>query len=228
MLQWEPTKARPDEVKKLLKKPDLQPREGLKTKNKKVRNLSPPRYLIIRQTSPPRQNVISRSPHKNDKQEGNEKKKTVLHLDFVPHYDHDISLLHTAAEHGDVKTIERLYRRGVNINARNENGETALFLAALYNQKRALTELRRFRANVHIPDKLGQTPLFIAATENLVETIKVLVTFGACVNAANTYGCTPIYGAAMNGCMEAIQLLHELGANLDTPNKTGIIYTILI
>jgi ankyrin repeat protein len=139
----------------------------------------------------------------------------------VSHYDHDISTLHTAAEQGDTRTIEALFSRGVNINARNENGETAVFIAALYAQRSAVRVLHSLGASIHTPDKLGQTPLFIAATENLVSTVQLLVELGASVHTANSYGCSPVYGAAMNGCLEVTQQLHQLGADINAANKTG-------
>jgi hypothetical protein len=229
MLQWLPTKARKDERRvnvKVNKKPDLNLREGLRTKCKRATNLPAPRYMVIRQISPPRQ--TSRLPHKTETQEecmgrAKSSRRSVRQVtfDYVSHYDHNLSTLHTAAEHGDNSTIEKLFYRGVNVNARNENGETAMFIAALYNQQVTVQHLHHLGASVHIPDKLGQTPLFIATSENLVDVVKLLVKYGANVNTANTYGCTAMYAAAMNGCVDVMQYLHQVGANIDTANKTG-------
>ena len=191
MLKWLPTKARKDEPKSsLLKKPDLSLREGMRSR---VPSSPPLRYMVIRQSSPEacRKNSQQRKPHKKAAQrqpsrgQQRQRRSRQRCLDYVSHYDHDISTLHTAAEHGDLLAIERLYHKGVNLNARNENGETALFLAALYDQPSTVSGLHKMGASVHMPDKLGQTPLFIAATENLTDVIQLLVTLGAHVNTAN-------------------------------------------
>ena len=204
MLSWQPTRVREDE------KPAVPSRKShpasLRANREKTKKTPPPRYLVIRQNSPLRSN--------RSKPEG-------TRIDFVPHFDDNVSRLHTAAECGDIATIQMLYTKGVNLNARNENGETAMYIAALYNQLTTVRFLRRLGGCVHIPDKLGQTPLFIAATENLVDMVILLHSFGASVNFQNTYGCSPMYGAAMNGCMDMIELLSELNADIEATNKTG-------
>ena len=230
MLRWQPSRARPDEAPPPRHRSPLRSRTHSPTRSltHSRTHSSPGRYLRIRQPAPPHP---THSPtHSHD-------------LDLVPHYDHDITALHTAAEQGDVPTLLLLHSRGVDLNARNENGETASFLAALRGRTRVLELLARLGARLGVADRLGQTPLFVAASENLADTVRLLVRCGVrarareCVSVGaresvrarecvsvhtpNTYGCTPLYAAAMNGCLEVIHLLHELGADVDAPNNTG-------
>lgn len=227
-LRWLPTKIREDERPiSPPKKPGLERRESLRTRCEKACALLAPRYMLIRQQSSSSPQPAQRFQQRHKGSSSNTKSALVRINhgkspgDLVSHYDHDISTLHTAAEIGDTATIKELFGRGVNLDARNENGETAVFIAALYDQRRAVQCLSDLGASVRVADKLGQTPLFIAATENLVDMLRLLVRAGASVHVANRYGCTPLYGAAMNGCLEAIHLLHELGADVNAPNKTG-------
>lgn len=212
MLRWQPTKSRPDETPDTFKRPLFTPRSKneRKSKGKNKRHSSPtPRYLVIQQVSAQHRSKLTL--------EGK-----WLNDEYANHYNHSVSLLHTAAELGDVASIQHLYHhRRVDLDARNENGESAVFLAALYNQPQAVSLLNSLGARVSTPDHLGQTPLFIAATENLVGVIEVLVQCGADVDTSNTYGCSPVGGAAMNGCDEAIRVLHERGGDIDARNKTG-------
>ena len=46
----------------------------------------------------------------------------------------DETLLHGAAKLGNIQLIKSLVERGVNINAQNDNGDTALHIAAKNNQ----------------------------------------------------------------------------------------------
>jgi len=107
----------------------------------------------------------------------------------------DEKLLRSFAESGDLLELEKLIRRGVDISARDSEGNTALH--------KAMTWLP------HLKDK------------NILAVAKILVENGADTNAVNNYGETPIFLAASEGFYDVVVLLHENGARLNVADNGG-------
>ena len=124
--------------------------------------------------------------------------------------------LHAAVAENDIKalTIE-LAQPDTNVNARDEDGNTALHIAAyMYGRTEATKALLAEGADVNATNRDGYTPLHYAASKNRTEAIKALLANGAHVNATddNGYIPTPLHIAKRQRYKEAIQLLHNAGA----------------
>jgi outer membrane protein assembly factor BamB len=88
--------------------------------------------------------------------------------------------LWAAARTGDVKTIESLVAKGVDVNSTNEIGITALWLAASKGQVGAVKALVKLGANVNARDGIWyQTPLTQAINDGRIEMSRVLLDAGA-------------------------------------------------
>ena len=101
--------------------------------------------------------------------------------------------LHNAIYANSVSLIATLASYNVcNINARNNDGRTALHLC----QQRRVTcihELMKHGAELEADDDIAFTPLHLSVTSNHAEGVKVLIdTYGASINAANRRGDTPL------------------------------------
>jgi TPR repeat protein len=104
-----------------------------------------------------------------------------------------IRLLMRACDDGFLPTLERLISQGVNINAKDEFGKTALHTACREGHLRIVKYLmgKGFK-NVNAKDKLGLTPLHYASYHGHLNVVKYLVEdCKADVNANGTDG-TPI------------------------------------
>ena len=90
--------------------------------------------------------------------------------------------------------VKALLEAGANLEARNENGDTPLHRAAVFNENPAVIEaLLEAGANLEARDELfGRTPLHSAAGFNKnPAVVKALLEAGADVNARNENGATP-------------------------------------
>ena len=88
--------------------------------------------------------------------------------------------LWAAARAGDAKTLESILAKGVDPNANNEIGITALWLAASKGHLAAVKALVKHKADVNTRDKIWyQTPLSQAISQGHLEMAKVLLEAGA-------------------------------------------------
>lgn len=70
--------------------------------------------------------------------------------------------LHSAAERGDLKTVQQHIAYGTDVNAKNSDGWTPLHLAAKKGDLPVVQELLKAGADVSRKGPLGETPLLLA------------------------------------------------------------------
>lgn len=130
-------------------------------------------------------------------------------------------LLFTAVLNNNAEKIKELFeQKKVNINMRrNQDGKTAVCLAAARGKIDALQELLRFNPDVNLPDNDGWTPLKKAANYNHIECAKLLLASGAKPNQADKEGYTPLLNAYEN--LEMTRLLLAAGADVNYSAPDG-------
>jgi outer membrane protein assembly factor BamB len=88
--------------------------------------------------------------------------------------------LWTAARKGDVKTVDRLLARGIDVNAKNEIGITALWLATGEGRDAVVKTLLAHKADANARDYIWyQTPLSNAVGVGKVQIVQALLASGA-------------------------------------------------
>jgi len=129
-------------------------------------------------------------------------------------YTYNESSFVECAKKGDIEAAKLFLAEGIDINAMNERGQTALIRAAEYQRTEVVTFLLEKGADVDIVGgRYARTALMEAAGAGNTVIIKQLVEKGADINAKDHESSTPLFFACMYGHVEAVRLLIELGAN---------------
>ncbi|MBI4748609.1 MAG: ankyrin repeat domain-containing protein [Acidobacteria bacterium] len=129
------------------------------------------------------------------------------------------SILVQQVETGDKSAVLGLLKQGVNPDARNEFGETALMLVG--NSKTIAKYLVRYGADVNARNQVGATPLMYAMLQDKAFIPKLLIAGGADVNAADQSGRTALMIAAFEGKTRFIELLIKAGADIEAKDQFG-------
>src|SRR6516225_5427257 len=102
--------------------------------------------------------------------------------------------LATAIRDGDLKAVRARLDAGLDVNARDADGNTPLLLAAVYAGPECVELLLKKGADVNAKNKFEATPLHRAATN--YEKAKLLIDAGADVKAKTKSGRTVLTLAA--------------------------------
>eukprot|EP01043_Picozoa_sp_COSAG02_P024040 COSAG02_NODE_1301_length_13367_cov_14.080570_14_plen_724_part_00 len=109
---------------------------------------------------------------------------------------------------------------GIEIDAQDDKGFTALHYAALNGQADCALLLLEGGANSQIKASDGRTPLFIAANGQEA-CLTLLLQVGAAVDQPLKDGTTPLFIAVQEGQEACLTLLLQAGAAVDQPLKDG-------
>ncbi len=147
-------------------------------------------------------------------------KEEIINL-LAPLTMNPVQLFVKGIENKDVKLVEKAIANGLDVKgALNQEGWTALMIAANRGHIEAIKALIQAGANIEAKDKAGWTPLMYAASEGRTEAIKVLVQAGAKLETKDKDGLTPLMIAAVNK-FEAVKALIQAGAKFDAKDNLG-------
>ncbi len=127
----------------------------------------------------------------------------------------------------DHTTIEKMLADGVSIDARDEDGRTALMHAVLAEDAdpEMIGFLTRHGADVNIEDTDQKwTALHFAARDQRAAIVRVLLDTGANVDAQDSFGNTPLWRCVMNSApdFEIVKRLLARGADPNKKNRHGV------
>jgi ankyrin repeat protein len=119
-----------------------------------------------------------------------------------------------AAMAGNKETVRTLLKQGVDVNAAQGDGMTALHWAARQGDIELARMLLYAGANVKATTRLGgHTPLIMAAQIGDAAMIDVLIKAGSDPKLTTSNGTTPLMLAAASGRADAVRLLLDHGAD---------------
>jgi len=132
---------------------------------------------------------------------------------------------HQAAKQGVVAEMNRyLDDENFDIETKDENGYTALHMAAITGQCTAGSLLVESDAEIDARDLKGNTPLHMTAIHNHRLVTSMLMWGGADAEAQNHLGNTPLHEAAAAGAKDVIFLILDRKGDegiKDIKNKAG-------
>ena len=130
----------------------------------------------------------------------------------------DESPVADAVMRGDSSRVRQLIKQGLDVNAAQPDGMTALHWAAQRGDAGGAQMLMYAGARVDAVTRNGNyTPLHLAARNGRAAAVKALLAAGADVNAVTTTGAvTALHFAASNGDPATVSALLDKGAPVDT------------
>ncbi len=126
-----------------------------------------------------------------------------------------------AAEQHDKASVRTLVYTGVDVNAAQIDGTTALHWAAYHDDAEMVALLVRARADVNALNRYGVPPLVQACTNGNAAIVKLLLEAGAEANTKMKGGETVLMLAARSGNAEAVKVLLARGANPNSRERLG-------
>ena len=124
---------------------------------------------------------------------------------------------------GEGLCVKVLIEGGANVNMQDENGDTALMLAARNNEVACVTYILDAGAQVNLLNHYGQTAITMASKKGHIECVKKLVEAGADVNRLHPIKwpgekcCkTALMFAAKGGYTDCLKAILHQGADVNT------------
>lgn len=124
----------------------------------------------------------------------------------------DRLLLIEAAKSNDISAIEALLLKGVDINTKDADGNTALILATRYGQRACIQKLVEKGAKIDEKNGIGETALIVASRSGYKDIVELLIRNCADVNIKTNDGNTGFTFASYNGHDEVVDILKKSGA----------------
>lgn len=134
--------------------------------------------------------------------------------------------LHVVVHDSKLNTVnnlaELLLAKGANPNARNNNGDTPLHLAASANSFTLVKLLVSKGADVNAKGQYGSTALHSAAFYGNKEMAEFLISKGANVNAKGQSDETPLFEGVEEEQKGMVEFLISKGANVNAKDKDKV------
>ncbi|KAI4245539.1 MAG: hypothetical protein LQ352_006551 [Teloschistes flavicans] len=144
------------------------------------------------------------------------------------HMSRSGEILSLATKANFVRIVQLLTQVGVDLDYQDDQGETALHLAARFGHvdcvKALLNDSDSQKVNIDLAESVfGWTPLFVACVEGHLGVVELLIDAGANLRSADTSGWTAQEHAALRGHITVAEKLAAAigaGSKNDVPNST--------
>jgi len=122
---------------------------------------------------------------------------------------------------GNKERIELFIKAGTDVNAKDNNGDTALMRASADDNFGVVKLLIEKGADANSKDNDGYTALMFASSKGDLAVATLLIKKGADVNASNNAGETALMLASLKGNFDMAQLLIKKGADVNAKSNNG-------
>lgn len=138
-----------------------------------------------------------------------------------------LSLLHIAARDDHEAIARFLINQGLDVDGRDQIGNTPLHTAAMNGSIAVTRLLLRHSSSITALSSSRRTPLHLAAAQGHTQVGRILCTSSAEIHLIDKFGRSPIYYAIMNGHTPIMALLLNKGADYmirDSSGKTATVW----
>jgi uncharacterized protein len=125
-----------------------------------------------------------------------------------------------AAANGDLQAVRSLLKTGVDVNAKEPDGSTALHYAANRGALDLVDALLTAGAQPNARNRYGVTPLSLACVSGNAAVVERLLKAGADVKGTTNGGVTALMTAARTGAADVIKVLLRYGADVNAAETT--------
>jgi len=129
----------------------------------------------------------------------------------VVYADQGAALIQAAGKN-DLTQVQNLLEQGTDVNAKDDNGVTALMMASVMGHVEVVKRLLDKGADVSAKDNDGVTALTGTSFEGHFDVAKLLVEKGADVNIKSKDGDTALMAGSAKGHTKIVELLKAHGA----------------
>lgn len=168
--------------------------------------------------------LVSRYLRREEPQPANGQNETaeLSHAETVPSAEARGQVLRDAAREGRIQTVSVVLAQGTDPNVPDEDGRTALMLAAFNGSTDIVRLLLGKGARVDAHDRTGRTALMYAASGPNNQTVQLLLENQADLNIADRVeGWTALMFAAAEGQADVVQTLLRHGADATLRDADG-------
>ena len=124
-----------------------------------------------------------------------------------------------AVTYNDFDTVKRLIKEGVDLNTKDDSGNTPLHWASSVSMAELLL---KNGADIHSRNNMGGTPLHTASSWGRSNIVSFFIAQGADIHAKDEFGGDmPIHYAAKGGDIATIRVLIKAGSNINEKNNSG-------
>jgi ankyrin repeat protein len=142
--------------------------------------------------------------------------------------NYDCTALHLAAQENDEQSMHQklvmvslLLEAGADLHAQNDEGFTALDLAAEDGNEALVKMLLDAGANINTPRNRNPSMLTLAAYSGREAVVQMLMDAGADVNMQDEDGDSALIAAAETDHVEIVSMLLDAGADINLRNSTS-------
>ena len=125
------------------------------------------------------------------------------------------------AKKGDMTSVRILINAGINVNSKDEFGNTPLHMASYHGHTEIIKMLLGAKAELNSQTKEGNTPLHMALYKGHIEVVKILLEAGSDIDNVNIKGKTPLHIASYHGHTQIIKMLLDAKADVNARTKEG-------
>ncbi|KAL9124984.1 MAG: hypothetical protein Q9217_005753 [Psora testacea] len=150
---------------------------------------------------------------------GNHKDTKTGKSAFQTHHSHSGQILALAVKANFVVIVKLLFGAGVDVNYQDDQGETALHIAARFGHTECasilLSGTNGLRANTELAEKTFRwTPLHVASVDGHLSVVKVLIAANAKLEQGDISGWTAREHAALRGHIGIAQAIADVTSTL--------------
>lgn len=129
--------------------------------------------------------------------------------------------LYYACKNGNLETVKKLIRSGINVNSYNFKNNTPLHKAIKHQHREIAKELLSVESNPNFANSHRVYPIFWATKGNQTELVKLLISHKADVNikCPDNHECSLVHFASCKGYTDIVKELIKAGANINVHNK---------